>query len=267
MYRYPGQPARVTNGYSKIHLEYLDWEGLWVYEVSYDNRKNGPGVGAIVTKLYPGATKFTSNMRKNVEGTVYRTKTEYENARVQMIAIPKLNQIMIPANSRVWFYVGYSKSLNEVDDRNIAEDKIFSKQHREEPISPLTVAEFAFRSKIWRAAQFSKDGSITGEVTAVTMGEKKFDFTAPVKVEANLPLDAVKVDLGTQKISSLVSFVESNFKQGYDGLVELSLKGSELPMGLELSVHTAKTAEAAGIKIVKTEREEELLELAKKYNP
>ena len=52
---YPGQPGMVTNGYSKIDLENLDAEGLWVYEVVYDNRAGGKGVGAIVTKLYPGA--------------------------------------------------------------------------------------------------------------------------------------------------------------------------------------------------------------------
>src|SRR5690242_1796241 len=67
---YPGQPGMATNNYSKIDAEYLDAAGLFFYEVSYDNRPKGVGVGAIVTKLYPGARTYTSNVRTNADGTL-----------------------------------------------------------------------------------------------------------------------------------------------------------------------------------------------------
>ncbi|MCX6131006.1 MAG: hypothetical protein NTX25_18350 [Proteobacteria bacterium] len=116
---YPGQPGVRTNGFAKIDMETVDESGLWVYEVSYDNSEKGGGLEQVVTKLYPGALTYTSNVRGNADGSLYRHKFPYKGAAIQMIWLPKSNTILMPPDSQVVLVVDYEKSLDEIDDRNL----------------------------------------------------------------------------------------------------------------------------------------------------
>jgi len=247
---YPGQPGMVTNSYAKIDIENLDAEGLWVYEVVYDNSDGGKGVGAIVTKLFPGAQTYTSNVRTNEDGTLYRTKAAYNGAEVQMIAVPSLNQIHLSPNSKVQFLVEYATSLDEVDDKSIAEADIFK------PVSFLSVlTEKAFKHRLFlqsliQAAKVTRSG-LAYEVMAADFKDTKFTPTTPILVEANLAHTGLRTNLTTSGKQELVTFMEKNFPKGYKGPVQLHLKNSPLPLEVTFGIHSMKTAEAAGYKIIK----------------
>jgi len=246
---YPGQPGMVTNNYVKIDMENLDAEGLWVYEVIYDNSDGGKGVGAIVTKLFPAAQTYTSNVRTNADGTLYRTKASYKGSEVQMIAMPTLGQIQMAPDSKVQFLVEYATSLDEVDDVNLAEADIFK------PASILSLSDRGSRHRkmIWsliRAATLTRSG-VKYEIVSADFGDAKFTPSQSVTVEANLGHNGIRSNLSTENKAELVKFLEKNFPKGYKGQVKLHLKGAALPVEVSLGIQTVKTAEASGYKIIK----------------
>lgn len=257
---YPGQPGVVTNSYSKIDLENLDVEGLWVYEVVYDNTEGGKGVGAIVTKLYPGAQTHTSNVRTNADGTLYRNKAQYNGAEVQMIAIPSLNQVHVAPNSKVQFLLEYTTSLDEIDDKNVAEQSLFK------PDALVRVSRaIQLRWQLLKLAKLTGRG-LAYEVTAVKFGDKKFTPAKPILVETNLSQNGIRTTITPELKQELTHFVETNFPKGFKGKAEFYFKGAADSISVSLGMHSFKTAEAAGIKIIKDASDELASDIVNRFN-
>lgn len=255
---YPGQPGFTTNNYAKIDIEYLDEAGLFFYEVTYDNRPNGAGVGAIVTKLYPGAKTYTSNLRTNADGTLFRTKTQYDGAKIQMIAMPKLNQISVAPDSEVQFLLDYEDSLDEVDDTNLAEKGIFKAGPALARWTTRAYDRLVERIQLLKSATLSRDGSLSYTVTEAKFGAEAFKLSSPVTVKTTFNLNAVKAELTKENRKELAAFLESKFPKGFKGDVELKVKGSATLLTFHLGVHTINTARAAGMNIVSTRSAEEM---------
>lgn len=246
---YPGHPGFVTNGYSKIDLEFLTPEGLYVYETTYDNRQSGAGVGAIVTKFYPGAQTFTSNARTNTDGTVYRHKAQYEGAEVHMISLPQQGQIVLPPNSTVVILAEFDSSMDEVDDQNTAEQNLFKP-----PTGSLSAMGFGLKNlKLnWlRAGQLLSSGDLAYDISAVELGNEKFTPGKPVHVESNFFQNGVRTNLSKTVVLEFARFFEEKFPKGYKGPVKFYLKGSGIPVTLFLGLHTVKTVEASGKKVIR----------------
>ena len=246
---YPGQTGLVTNNYAKIDMEYLDEPGLFVYETVYDNRTHGQGVGAIITKLYPGAKTYTSNVRTNAEGTLFRAKGAYDGAEVQMISIPNLHQVHVSPNSQVAFLLEYATSLDEIDETNTAEKDLFKKLE----INPI-LPEKAFESKkfrwdLLRAGNLTPSGNLAYEITSMEMNQMKFTPTQPVTLETNFFANGLRSNLTAQTKTELIRFVEANFPKGYKGTVNMQVKGSSTPIPMRLGVHTLKTLANSGTKV------------------
>jgi len=262
---YPGQHGMVTNNFNKIDLEYLDEPGLFVYETVYDNRPGGAGVGAVVTKLYPQAKTYTSNVRTNSDGTLYRSKTEYEGAQIQMISVPNLGQVHINPNHQLVFFVDYANSLDETDDKNISETNLFK-----QPESNVAISARAFEGKkmrwdLLRAGTLLSNGNLAYEVTSLEMKQQKFVPSQSVQVETNFFGNAIRAQLNSQVKSELVQFVESNFPKGFKGNVNLQLKGASEPLTVSLGVNTLKTLENKGIKVLKDASESVLQEIMNRF--
>lgn len=256
---YPGQPGFASNNYSRIDMEYLDEAGLFFYEVSYDNRPGGAGVGAIVTKLYPGARTYTSNVRTNADGTLMRAKAQYDGAKVQTISMPKLNQIYVAPDNKVQFLLDYEDSLDEVDDANVAEKGIFNGV----PTSLVRLTTRAWdkvsqKFQLLKAATLHRDGSLAYAVTEVSFGTEKWKPAAPVNVETTLALNAVRAELTADLRKELSEFIETKFPKGFKGTAALKVMGATAPLSFRVGVHTMKTAQAAGIKMVSTLSHEDL---------
>lgn len=259
---YPGQPGAVTNGYSKIDYEYLDYDGLWVYEVSYDNTKEGAGVGAIVSKFYPGAQTYTSNARFNEEGTLYRTKGQYDGATVQAIVIPSVKQILMPPKNNVWAFMVSYRSENEVDDRNIAEEGIF--KPRTHQSNSLGIFQRAARFvKVLKAGRLTRDGSLSYYVSAVEMDGKKLELAEPVHVQTNVFQTAIKSNLTVDAKKAFVQFINNNFPKGFGGDIKIHLKDAPEPLIFQAAVHTLTTAKNVGFKIIERSSDELALTVEK----
>ncbi len=264
---YPGQPGLVTDGYSKIDLEMMDSNGVWVYQTTYDNRPGQKGVGAIVTLLYPGATAFTSNTRLTPGSVVYHEKGQYNGAQVQAISIPSLNQIMLPTNSAVEVFLSYTTSLNEVDDRNLAEESLFAPAARVfAPLSRLAMLDRQFRFDLLKAGTLRSDGGVDYQITSLDLGGKKFTPTSPVALSTNLRMSSIQAKLDKQTSQQLVSFVEENYTKGFHGQANLYVQGAAKPVGLVLGVHTPKTAVAAGISVVHNATREQIEQALQRFN-
>jgi hypothetical protein len=262
---YPGQPGFATNSYSKIDLEYLDTAGLFFYEVSYDNRAGGAGVGAIVTKLYPGARTYTSNVRTNADGALYRAKGQYDGAKVEMIAMPKINQIYVAPDSEIQFLIDYEDSLDEVDDANVAEKGIFTGAQAFARLGARAMNRAMDRMKqrlqLLKAASLKRDGSLAYAVTEAKFGSEVWKPVATVNLETTFFLNAVRTDLTPEMREELAKFVEAKFPKGFKGEVSLAVKGATAPLKFRLGVHTVKTAQASGIKVISKSSQEEMQEV------
>ncbi len=259
---YPGQPGVVTNNYSKIDMESLQADGLFVYEAIYDNRPGGKGVGAIITKLYPKAQTNTSNVRTNADGTLYRVKAQYDGAEVQMIAIPSLGQVHMAPNSKVQFLISYKQSLDEVDDKNIAEEHLFK------PVKALAAEAMRIKTFRWdllKAGRLLPNGNLSYEVTALGMDAKQFVPSKPVLVETNLFQNSLRTNLTIEQRTEALQFLETNFPKGYQGVVKIQLKGATQPFPVRLGIHSVKTAQAAGMQIMKDASTQMAREVAEQF--
>jgi len=244
---YPGQPGLVTNGYSKIDLEVLMDDGLWVYETTYDNSAQGKGVSAIVTKLYPQARTYTSNVRTNEFGTFYRTKAPYQGANVQMISMPASNQYVVAPDSHVMLIVDYDAPLDEVDDRNIAEEKIFTgmlgtetKALKREALHLQT-----FRHQMLKAGRLSLTGQVSYEITAVEFAGKIFTPEKTVRVESNLLQNGLRTNLDLKTRQAFVRFLDYNFPQGFRGEMLLHVNGEKIAFKAPMTVKTPKMVQGS----------------------
>jgi hypothetical protein len=263
---YPGQDQLVTDNYSKIDLEFLDSNGLWAYEVNYDNR-NSSGranrIGAIVTKLYPGAQTFTSNARTNADGTLYWAKNQYNGALMEAISTPKLNQIIMPANSLVQIFLSYSAPMDEVDDRNIAEEHMYDTK-LDALIAPVRRIGETLRLKweLLRAGNLLPSGGLSYNVTSIDLGDKSFTPPSPVTFESNFAQNGVRTNLDDHAKAQFVAFVEKNVPTGFQGTVAFHLQGVAAPITTTLSIQTVNTAIASGIQVVRNATQEQMQQAA-----
>ncbi len=263
---YPGQPGVVTNGYSKMDYEYLDYDGLWVYEVSYDNRANGPGVGAIVTKFYPGAQVNTSNVRMNEEGTLYKHKGQYDGATVQAIVIPKLNQIMMPANNAIWFFIGATESMDEIDDRNIAEEKIFTQGRASDSLLRTGYQRARRFVQVLTAGTLKRDGKLHFQVAAIELAGKKYELKEALEVQTNVLQTSITAPIKTEVKAEFRQFFETTFANGFKGKAKIFVKGVTEPLAFALSLHTPATAKKMGFTIIPTMGQDELRRIAAQFS-
>lgn len=247
--QYPGQPGMVSSSYVKLDLENLEEPGLFVYEAVYDNKPGGQGVGAIVTKLYPKAQTYTSNVRTNADGTLFRVKTAYEGADVQMISLPSLNQVMLNPNHKIMMMVEYQTSLDEIDEKNIAETNLFKPAESSLLSRALEVKKM--RWDLLRAGSLTATGNLGYEVTGVQLKDHKFTPSKAVKLETTFFQNALKSDITTEVKNEFIAFLEANYPKGYQGTVQLHVKGSSQTIPVNLGLQTVKTLEASGTKIIK----------------
>jgi len=248
---YPGQPGMVTNSFNKLDFEYLDEPGLFVYETVYDNRAGGSGVGAVVTKLYPQAKTYTSNVRTNSDGTLYRSKIEYEGAQIQMISVPNLGQVNLSPNHQLMFFVDYAVSLDETDDKNIAELQLFKQAEPSQEMSARAYETKKMRWDLLKAGNLLPNGNLAYDISGVELKQIKFVPSQVVSVETSFFGNAIKAQLNPQVKSEFAQFIESNFPKGYKGPVNIYVKGSPDPILMSLGINTLKTLESSGVKVQK----------------
>lgn len=239
---YPGQPGLVTNGYSKIDLEVLMDDGLWVYETTYDNRPQGKGVSAIVTKLYPGARTYTTNVRTNEFGTYYRAKSPYQGASVQMISMPQTNQYVVSPDSHVMLIVDYDAPLDEVDDRNLAEEKIFTDftDTNENKMPQRALDMQTFRHQVLKAGRLNLMGNVSYDITAVEFAGKTFTPDKIIHVESNLLQNGLRTNLDLKTRQEFVRFLDYNFPQGFRGEIFIHVNGEKISFKPPMMLKTPK---------------------------
>jgi hypothetical protein len=258
---YPGQPGLVTDNYSKIDMEDLEAEGLYVYETTYDNRPGQSGVAAIVTKLYPGAQTYTSCVRTNADGTNYRTKGAYNGAVVEMISLPASKQVMMPPNSTIMIMAQYPQSLNEIDDVNTAELNLFQPSSTASlMLTPHAMEAMATKLSLLKAGHLTAAGTLSYEVASLNFAGKVFTPSENLVLQTNFIQNGVQSNLSKNIRQELTSFIEQNFSKGFSGQVSAQVKGSTTPINFKLALHTLKTAEAAGIKIMQNVGETQMQE-------
>jgi hypothetical protein len=239
---YPGQPGLVTNGYSKIDLEVLMDDGLWVYETTYDNRSDGKGVSAIVTKLYPGARTYTTNVRTNEFGTFYRTKSPYQGASVQMISMPQSNQYVVAPDSHVMIIVDYDAPLDEVDDRNLAEEKIFTESLLSEskPLSKHALELKSFRHELLKLGRLNLMGNVSYEISAIEFAGKIFTPEKMIRVESNILQNGLRTNIDNKTRYDFVRFLDYNFPEGFRGEILLHVNGEKKSFKPPMTIKTPK---------------------------
>lgn len=267
MYNYPGQPGVRTNDFSKLDMEDLEDDGLYVYEASYDNTaKTGKGVGALITRRYPTALTYTSNARVNSEGTLYRAKLEYQGSRIEMISIPSINQVMMPPDSTVWGWLYYDTSMDEIDDRNMNEEGIFVTQDPEKLLE-RGIKNIKQKYDLIRLGKLDLvRGQLSYDIKAVKFAGTTYKPAANIGISTNLSLSSIHSNVSLDTKKSFASFLETNFPKGFKGKLSLVLAdGTEYEVNTMIGVHTAKTAKNAGMNvIIKTTRE--LEEIASRYS-
>lgn len=262
---YPGQPGVVTNGYAKIDIENLTDDGLYVFEAVYDNRPGGKGVGALITKLYPKAATYTSNVRTNADGTLYRVKGQYEGAEVQMISIPSIQQVHLSPQSKVGMMIQYESSLDEVDDRNLSEEGIFKMSLGPIQLRPEAIALKRFRWDLMRAGRLLPNGQVAYEIMAMELAGKKFVPHKSIVVETNFLQNSLRTNITKEGREEAARFLESYFPKGYSGPAQIYLKGATSPLTLKIGLNTIKTAEASGMKIIHNASESLAEEVLKRF--
>lgn len=251
----------LTDKHSKLDFETLAGDGLYVYEASYDNRPKGPGMGAIVTKYYPGALTYTSNTRTNADGSLYRVKGAYKGARVEMISLPQQNQILLPPESTVLLFAEYDLSMDEVDSQNIAEADLFTPSWR----SLTQIAKEAARMKLaWlKAAELGERATLQYRVSKVRLGNVEYTPATSVLIQSPFAQNGMQVQPKREQLLEFVDFFEANFPKGYKGKIEFELDSGKL-VALTMGLHSRKTAKEAGIQVVENSTQEALEAALKK---
>lgn len=264
---YPGQPGMVSSSFVKLDLEILEEPGLFVYEAVYDNTSSGRGVSAVITKLYPKAQTYTTNVRTNADGTLFRVKAQYNGADIQMVSMPQQNQVYLNPSHQLGFLVDYETSIDEIDEKNVAEENLF-KPSLIDSLRPQSFETKRMKWQIIKAARFLPNGNLGYEITSLQMGQLKFFPSQPISLETSLAQNSIKTTLNADMKQEFSQFLETNFPRGYRGKVDFYVKDSLQPLSFNLGVNTFKTAEAGGLKIIKGIPENLLPELlAKKGSP
>ncbi|NBX77062.1 MAG: hypothetical protein EBQ92_10945 [Proteobacteria bacterium] len=247
---YPGQPGMVSSSFVKLDLEILEEPGLYVYEAVYDNTSSGQGVSAVITKLYPNAQTYTTNVRTNADGTLFRVKAQYNGADIQMVSMPQQNQVYLNPNHQIAFLIDYENSIDEIDDKNVAEENLF-KPSALDSLRPKSFETKRMKWQLIKAARFLPNGNLGYELTALQMGQYKFVPSQPINLETSLAQNSIKTTLTPEMKQEFSQFLEANFPKGYRGKVDFYVKDSLNPISFNLGVNTLKTAEASGLKVIK----------------
>lgn len=245
--KYPGQPGVRTNGFSQIEREFVDEDGLWTFEVVYDNSIGGAGHIATITKLYPGAKTFTSNARSNGHGSFYRHKYPYKGALIQAIYIAKTNQMIIPEGSKVLSIVDAKLSVNEIDDRNVNEEHIFKGDMPELP-KMVDLENIKSDLAFMRAGELTRMGRLGYNLAAVRAGNHEFRFKNPVYIEASLYQQGLSTSLTSEQKSNVVYWFNDKFPTGYDGEITFELTNGTL-LSRYVAVNTFQTLKAKNTSI------------------
>jgi hypothetical protein len=247
---YPGQPGMVSSSFVKLDLEILEEPGLYVYEAVYDNTSSGLGVSAVITKLYPKAQTYTTNVRTNADGTLFRVKAQYNGAEIQMISMPQQNQVYLNPSHQIAFLIDYENSIDEIDDKNIAEENLF-KPSMIDSLRPRSFETKRMKWQLIKAARFLPNGNLGYELTSLQMGQFKFVPSQSINLETSLAQNAIKTTLTPEMKQEFSQFLEANFPKGYRGKVDFYVKDTQNPISFNLGVNTLKTAEASGLKVIK----------------
>ena len=247
---YPGQPGMVASSFVKLDLEILEEPGLYVYEAVYDNTSSGQGVSAVITKLYPKAQTYTTNVRTNADGTLFRVKAQYNGAEIQMVSMPQQNQVYLNPSHQIAFLIDYENSIDEIDDKNIAEENLF-KPSMIDSLMPKSFETKRMKWQLIKAARFLPNGNLGYELTALQLGQFKFVPSQSINLETSLAQNAIKTTLTPEMKQEFSQFLEANFPRGYRGKVDFYVKDSLNPISFNLGVNTLKTAEASGLKVIK----------------
>ncbi len=254
---YPGQPGIKTSGVSKIDVEFVTDEGLYVYEARYDNGETGKGISQILTLAYPNALTFTSNVRTNADGSLYRTERQYLGAQVEMLVYPKKKEIQIPTGSKVALLLDSELSVDEVDSRNLSEESIFAPapvpqpEPRPQP-QPPTLRKgnlLELRWQLLRAARWSRTGHLHYQIEGIHLGDKTWTPLEALSFQTNLAQNGLQVTVSEASRKSFVEFVETNFPSGFSGPVGIKLHGVTQAVRLPVGIHTLNTVKAIGFKV------------------
>ena len=261
--KYPGQPGVVTHEFSKLNMEYLDSEGLFTYQVSYDNRAGKGGVTSVVTKLNPGARTYTSNVRTNSEGSKYITKEEYAGTVVQLIYLPPTNELIVPEGSKVVLIVDYDLSMDEIDHKNMVELNMFKGTSRTQTAfgdapSARTLRNLRTRLNLMKAGKLDVNGTLSYTVLKARFGQQEFVPARPVQVQTNLVQSGARSTMTFEMQKQLAAFIEAKFPQGFEGAVQFFVSGSSEPLEFELGLHTAKTIQTTGVRVHRVTQAEAL---------
>jgi hypothetical protein len=163
-----------------------------------------------------------------------------------MISIPKDGMIIMPPDSQVQLLVDYDVSMDEIDDRNLSEEGLFTKP---QAFVERVTEQTRMKWNILKAAQFI-DGKLHSAISKVRLTNEELDFeTAPIKLSTTLSQSGVVLNINAEHKEKMREFLNKKFPKGYQGAVELVLiDGTSFKTYLGLN--TIETAKAAGKKIV-----------------
>jgi len=240
-----------TKDFSKIDHESLDEFGLWMINVTYDNTKEGKGTSAIMTYLFRGAQTYTSNVRTNADGTIYRFKNNPKGASLQAIALPQQNTVIVPEDSIVIMFGGIEISLDEVDDSNLAEQNVFSRSFAQSK----KAYQFAKTRYQWmKAGSFNAHGHLDYEIESATLGDKVLKFVKPIFVSTNVIGTSSSNSIDGSVRKQIMDFVETHFPKGFSGKARLQLKGQDELIDFPLKLNTLKTLQESGVSVQRLPR-------------
>ena len=245
---YPGQPGVKTNGQSRLDYEVLDDDGLWIYETSYDNSKGGAGVDSITTRLYSEVYTYSSNARTNADGTYYRHKLPYRGSSVQMISFPSRGEVYVPEDSKVKLMVDYEVSMNEIDDRNLTEENIFTVSRRG---LRKAADKLKWQFDTLRKAQFDLEGGLSYQINSLSFQGKVFKPKTQSLVKTNLVQNGITVQMSAADKGELLDFINDNFPSGFSGSLTANVNDQQT-ITKHIKIHTLDTLATSGVHVIET---------------
>jgi hypothetical protein len=142
--------------------------------------------------------------------------------------------------------VEYDISMDEIDDRNLSEEGLFS---RPQSYIERVAEQTRMKWDILRAGQFMS-GKLHYAIGKVRLANEELDFgTAPIKLSTTLSQTGVLVNVSAEQKQKMRAFINEKFPKGYQGAVELILiDGTSFKT--HLGLNTLETARAAGKKVI-----------------
>jgi hypothetical protein len=177
---------------------------------------------------------------------MYRHKFPYKGGKIQMISLPKDNAIIVPPDSLVQLIVDYDISMDEVDDRNLAEEGLFSQP---QAYVARVAEQTRMKWNILKAGEFVA-GKLNYAISKVRLGKDELDFgSTPVKLSTTLSQTGVQLNVSAEQKQRMRAFINEKYPKGYQGEVELVLLDGT-SFKTTLGLNTIETLKAAGKKIL-----------------